>query len=217
MKNLFLPSCRPASIALVYLCTWTAYPQAIVPHAKAAGANLSNTAPIVATPPATWSPAPAPESVKEIFAHPTEITTVDGKFYAGLTVQKVDPDGLLVEYKPAGGGIGIAKIKFKDMPANLQQQYHYDLDQSGAYESRQAQGQGAWRVQQQKETEAAKTATAQRARQDAIEQQQQAELAERQRREPPKMTEQEKKQAQKEIEATWSGMKAAVQAGRITN
>jgi hypothetical protein len=217
MKISFLSSCRPMSIALICLCAWTAYPQAITPRPEAVRSNLSSTTPKVATPPATSVSAPASKSAKLISTHPAEITTVDGKTYAGLTVQKVDPDGLLVEYKPAGGGIGITKIKFKDMPANLQQQYHYDPNIAGAFETRQAQGQGAWRVQQQKEAETAKATAAKRARQDAMEQQQQAELAERQKREPPKMTEQEKKQAQKEIEATWSGMKAAVKAGRITN
>jgi len=217
MKNISLTFYRPASIALVCLCTGTAYPQAAIPHPDAAGANRSNAAPIIATPPAAPAAAPALESAKAISAHPAEITTVDGKTYAGLTVQKVDPDGLLVEYTPAEGGIGITKIKFKDMPANLQKKYHYDPDIAGAYETRQAQGQRVWQAQQQKEAELAKAAAAQRARQDAIEQQQQAEQAEQKKPEPPKMTEQEKKQAQKEIEATWNGMKAAVKAGRITN
>jgi hypothetical protein len=217
MKKSFQSLCRPLSVALVCFCTWTAYAQALKPQSQAAGSNLSNTAPIVTTPAATSTTAHALEPAKAISVHPAEITTVDGKTYTGLTVQKVDPDGLLVEYKPAGGGIGITKIKFKDLPANLQQQYNYDPDKVGAYETRQAQGMGAWRAQQQKEAEAARAVAAQRARQDALEQQQQAELTEREKREPPKMTEPEKKQAQKEIEATWSGFKAAVKAGRITN
>jgi hypothetical protein len=213
MKNKFTPVCRLASIALICLYAWGAYPQVTMPHSKGAVSNLSNATPIVTTRPAALDS----KSAKAIQSHPAEITTVDGKTYAGLTVQKIDPDGLLVEYKPPGGGIGITKIKFKDMPANLQQQYHYDSDKAGAYETRQAQGIGEWRAQQQKQAEAGKAAAVQRARQDAFEQQQQADLAERQKRETPKMTEQEKIQAQKEIEATWSGMKAAVKAGRITN
>jgi hypothetical protein len=66
-----------------------------------------------------------------------------------------------------------------------------------------------WRAQRQTEAEAAKRAAIQRAKQDAFEQQQ--------KKEQPEMTEQQKKEAQKQIEATWSGFTSSVKAGRITN
>jgi len=74
-----------------------------------------------------------------------------------------------------------------------------------------------WRAQHQKEAEVAKRAAIQRAKQDAFEQQQKEELEQQQKKEQPEMTEQQKKEAQKQIEATWSGFTSSVKAGRITN
>ncbi len=147
---------------------------------------------------------------------PREITTLDGKSYQGVTVQRIDPDGLTIGYAAVGGGTSIAKIKFKNLPEDLQRQYKYDPDQAAAYEAKQAQGMAAWRAQQQKQDAAAKQAASQRARQDALEQQQK-ELEQQQKKAQPEMTEAQKKEAQKQIEATWSGMTSAVKAGRITN
>jgi hypothetical protein len=112
------------------------------------------------------------EPGKTNHAPPGEITTLDGKTYKGVTVQRVDPDGLTVGYAAAGGGTGAAKIKFKNLPDDLQRQYKYDPDKAAAYEARQTQGMAAWRAQRQKEAEAAKRAASQRAEQDVFEQQQ---------------------------------------------
>ena len=132
-------------------------------------------------------------------------------------VQRVDPDGLTIGYAAAGGGTGAAKIKFKNLPEDLQRQYNYDPARAAAYEAKQAQGMAAWRVQQQqKENEAAKRAAIQQAQQEALEQQQ-AEREQQQKKAQPEMTEDQKKEAQKQIEATWSHMTSAVKAGRITN
>jgi len=158
-----------------------------------------------------------PAAPKVNVAHPTEIKTIDGKTYTGLRVQRVEPDGLVTEYRPAGGGMGITKIKFKDMPANLQQQYNYNPTNASAYEAGRAKGIAAWQALQKKNAETAKAAAVQRAHEDALEQQEQAALAEQKARQPREMTEQEKKQAQKEIEGTWSGMKSALTGRRITN
>src|SRR6476660_1655694 len=44
---------------------------------------------------------------------PDSITTLDGKTYEKVTLEKVLPDGLLVRFAPAEGGTGSAKLKFR--------------------------------------------------------------------------------------------------------
>lgn len=212
------------NMPLLYLGTylsclglWPACAQDGAPLQKAT--QSANTSPSPANPPAHLT-SPRPDSVttkKSNAAHPTEITTLDGTTYKGVTVQKIDPDGLTIAYAPATGGIGAAKIKFKNLSEDLQRQFNYNPENAATYETQQAKGLVALNAQRQREEKAAKLAVAQQAREDALEQQRKEEL-ERQRQAAPKpMTEQEKKQAQKEIEATWSKFKTAVKAGRITN
>jgi hypothetical protein len=62
------------------------------------------------------------------------ITTMDGKTYDHITAQRVDPDGLYIEYSPAGKGIGCAKLKFSRLSPDLQKQYGYDADAARKYE-----------------------------------------------------------------------------------
>jgi hypothetical protein len=63
------------------------------------------------------------------------ITTTDGKTYDHITAQRADPDGLYIEYTPAGNGIGTAKVKFARLSADLQKQFGYDADAAKQYES----------------------------------------------------------------------------------
>ena len=155
--------------AVMCLAVWDSYAQTAKP--QPASLTISKT-----TLNGTNSSAPAilPSASKAIVAHPTEIKTIDGKTYSGVTVQRVEPDGIVAEYRPAGGGTGITKIKFKDMPANLQQQYKYDPAKASAYEVGRARGIAAWQAEQKKNAETAKAAAAQRAREDALEKQEQA-------------------------------------------
>jgi hypothetical protein len=65
----------------------------------------------------------------------SEIITGKGLVYRDVSVQKVEPDGLTIEYKPMGGGMGMAKLKFKELSESLQRQYGYDAEKAAAYES----------------------------------------------------------------------------------
>lgn len=201
---------------LLCLGAWPAYAQDLKPRTAAtapANTNMppANPAPRFAPPPPNSLPLGSTNP-----AQPVKITALDGKTYTGVTVQRVDPDGLTIGFTSAGGGTSVAKIKFKNLPEELQRQYKYDPDKAAAFEAKQAQGMAAWRVQHQKADEAAKRAAIQRTQQDALEQQQ-AELEQPQKDGQPEMTEAQKQEAQKQIEATWAGMTSAVNAGRITN
>ena len=49
-------------------------------------------------------------------------------------VQKVAPDGLVISYAPADGGVGIAKLKFTDLSDDLQPRYGYNPTNAAAFE-----------------------------------------------------------------------------------
>lgn len=78
---------------------------------------------------------------------PERITTHEGKTYEKATLVKVDPDGLLVIYVPVEGGSGSAKLKFRNLPAALQDRFGYDAARASDYESAQARGEAAWLAQ----------------------------------------------------------------------
>ncbi len=75
---------------------------------------------------------------------PSQITTRDGKTYNAVEKVRVDPDGILVNYQPGEGGYGLAKLKFRDLPDDLQKKYNYDEKKSADYENQQAQATGKW-------------------------------------------------------------------------
>ena len=62
------------------------------------------------------------------------ITTTDGKTYDHITAERADPDGLYIEFTPAGKGMGVAKLKFSRLSADLQKQFGYDADAAKKYE-----------------------------------------------------------------------------------
>ena len=78
---------------------------------------------------------------RETITGPTEIKTRTGMTYKSIRNLKVAPDGLEIEFTPPGGGIGMTKIEFKDLPADLQQQYGYDIEKATAYKTERAKEQ----------------------------------------------------------------------------
>jgi S1-C subfamily serine protease len=79
--------------------------------------------------------------------NPTQIVTRDGTIYKSAAIQKVDPDGLTISYSMAGGGMGMAKLKFEDLPDELRQKYGYNSTNAAAFEVEQRQAVGQWRAQ----------------------------------------------------------------------
>jgi hypothetical protein len=78
---------------------------------------------------------------------PTQITTADGRTYQNVSVQRVDPDGLLVSYQPQASGLGVAKLKFRDLPDSVREQYKYDADRAKTFEQQQTQANAQWQSQ----------------------------------------------------------------------
>jgi S1-C subfamily serine protease len=76
-----------------------------------------------------------------------QIVTREGVAYKGVVVQKMVPDGLVIAYTQADGGLGIAKLKFKDLSDGLQQQFGYNPTNAAAFESKQKQAESQWQAQ----------------------------------------------------------------------
>lgn len=81
------------------------------------------------------------------FRLPDRIITLDGKTYKNVILDKVEADGLLVSFAPVEGGSGTAKLKFRNLPVELQEPYGYDANLAAEYESAQARGEAAWRAE----------------------------------------------------------------------
>ena len=52
-----------------------------------------------------------------------EISTLDGTTYKSARVAKVEPDGIVINYAPNGGGIGMTKIKFENLPDDFRKRF----------------------------------------------------------------------------------------------
>ena len=86
------------------------------------------------------------------FSHPQlvsggEIITREGVTYKGVIVQKVVPDGLVIAYSVAEGGIGIAKLNFNKLSDDLQQQFGYDPTNAATFETNEKRAEGERQAQ----------------------------------------------------------------------
>lgn len=54
-----------------------------------------------------------------------QITTRAGKTYRNAQVQKVESDGITVRFSPPQGGVGVARLAFKDLSQPFQAQYGF--------------------------------------------------------------------------------------------
>ena len=61
-------------------------------------------------------------------AFPLDITTVKGKTYTGVTVQRVEPDGINIKHSA-----GIIKLYFSELPTEVQEQYGYSREKHQQY------------------------------------------------------------------------------------
>jgi len=78
---------------------------------------------------------------------PDQITTLDGKTYDKVLLEKVEPDGLSISFTPSQGGSGSAKLKFRNLPPELRERFGYDAARAADYETARAQGEATWLAQ----------------------------------------------------------------------
>lgn len=80
---------------------------------------------------ASAAPEPAAPAPKAKIAF-DDLMLADGTVLKNATVTKVDPDGLRLEHSN-----GISKVKFEDLPKNVQEQFTFDRDKAVEYRDRQ--------------------------------------------------------------------------------
>jgi hypothetical protein len=68
------------------------------------------------------------------------ITTRNGITYTNAVIQRADPDGVVIEYAPQPGSVGIAKLKFANLPDELRKRYNYNAIDAATFEQNQATG-----------------------------------------------------------------------------
>ena len=73
-------------------------------------------------------------------AETDSITTRNGVTYTNAVIQRVDPDGVVIEYVPRPGSIGIAKLKFANLSDELRKRYNYNAADAATFEQNQAAG-----------------------------------------------------------------------------
>jgi len=60
-----------------------------------------------------------------------DFKTIDGKQYKNVSINRIEPDGIVVN-----ASYGIIKIPFAELPPNVQQKYHYDPVASADFRQR---------------------------------------------------------------------------------
>src|SRR5580704_11549440 len=78
-------------------------------------------------------------------AKSASLSIADGTAYNNITMQRVDPDGLYIEYTLPGGGIGMSKIKFSHLSSDQQKQFGYDANKARDYETQVAKANEDYR------------------------------------------------------------------------
>src|SRR5205085_8104884 len=73
-------------------------------------------------------------------AETDSITTRNGIIYTNAVIQRADPDGIVIEYAPRPGSVGIAKLKFANLPDALQKRYNYNATNALIFDQNHAAG-----------------------------------------------------------------------------
>ncbi|HTA31310.1 MAG TPA: hypothetical protein VK731_12540 [Candidatus Cybelea sp.] len=100
-------------------------------------------------------------------ANCSTLTTTDGATYNNITAQRVDPDGLYIEYTTAGGGLGMSKVKFSRLSSDQQKQFGFDPAKAREYEASVAKATDDFRQESARMEQIASAARQARAEQDA--------------------------------------------------
>ncbi len=98
-----------------------------------------------------------------VSARAASISTTDGETYNNITKQRVDPDGLYIEYKLPAGGLGMSKVKFSRLSPELQKQYGYDATKAHDYETKVAKATEDFRQESLRDEQIAQAARQARA------------------------------------------------------
>jgi hypothetical protein len=76
---------------------------------------------------------------------PDAIITLQGKSYPSARLVRAEPDGITVQYTPQAGGVGLAKLKFRNLPEKIRQDFKYDEAAASEFERSRANALAEWR------------------------------------------------------------------------
>jgi hypothetical protein len=68
-----------------------------------------------------------------------DFKTLDGKEYKNATINRVEPDGIVLKSKS-----GISKVYFTELPKEVQQRFNYDPQRAATYSAQQNADYGAY-------------------------------------------------------------------------
>lgn len=100
-------------------------------------------------------------------ARSNTLTTADGVTYNNITTERVDPDGLYIEYSLPGGGVAMSKIKFSRLSADQQKQFGFDAAKARDYEVQVAKANEDFRQEALRDEQIARAARRAREERDA--------------------------------------------------
>jgi hypothetical protein len=134
---------------------------AILEHALAQTnqivAPIVTNAPIKALPTVT-KPTP--------LVMPKKITTRAGIVYKNTKIARIDPSGLTISYSMAGGGLGITKITFDQLPPDLQKECGYDPQAAAEFQAGEKQAAAQWAAKMTADEKEGKIKIAEREKQE---------------------------------------------------
>jgi hypothetical protein len=100
-------------------------------------------------------------------AHSENLSTLDGATYNHISAQRVDPDGLYIEYELPGGGMGMSKVKFSRLSPDQQNHFGFDATKAKAFEAQVTKATDDSRKESVRWQQSAEAARAVRQAQDA--------------------------------------------------
>lgn len=126
------PALAPAAVAPVSVAPAVVAPAPKVSAAPAAATSVA-AVPVAAPGPVTLSTGNPPAAVLTAPPLPSgspgklrpanELVTTSGVIYKNVEVQKVMSDAIVISYTPAHGDWAMTKVYFRDLPAEIRQQY----------------------------------------------------------------------------------------------
>lgn len=76
---------------------------------------------------------------------PDTIVTLQGKSFPSARLVQAEPDGITVEYQPQAGGMGLAKLKFRNLPENIRNEFNYNEQAATEFERSRENALAEWR------------------------------------------------------------------------
>lgn len=85
-------------------------------------------------------PADASTDMPSVQNQRADLVTKSGTVYKSFRVESYNPVEISISYTPEGGGMGMANVRFEDLPDDLRQRYSFDAQKASEFETAQTEG-----------------------------------------------------------------------------